>query len=104
MLKKDVLEYLGHEEGCRTGAITKLAIMLNVSIPTVSQWGDVIPEEKAKDIDKLLRNKRNLKKYNLKLKGRPVFCRQDYIERRLNFKRLRDLRQLKKLKAKYEGK
>ena len=78
MLKKDVLEYLGHEEGCRTGAITKLASMLNITMPAISFWGERLPMKQAVRLDKFLRDKGNLKKFELSAKGRPTFNIDDY--------------------------
>ncbi|MFC1121864.1 Cro/CI family transcriptional regulator [Pasteurella multocida] len=39
MLKEDVIKYFG--------TMAKLAKALNISVPAISQWGEVIPEKNA---------------------------------------------------------
>ena len=78
MLKKDVLEYFGHEEGKRTGGINKLSAVLRVSMGAISQWGDVVPVIQAIRLDKLLDSKELRKEHGLQAKGRPQFNPGDY--------------------------
>lgn len=78
MLKKDVLEYFGHEEGRRTGGINKLSAVLNVSMGAISQWGEVVPVIQAIRLDKLLDSKGLRKEHDLPAKGRPKFNSNDY--------------------------
>ena len=78
MLKKDVLEYFGHEEGKRTGGINKLSAVLKVSMGAISQWGDVVPVIQAIRLDKLLSSKELRKEQGLPARGRPQFNSNDY--------------------------
>lgn len=78
MLKKDVLEYLGHEEGKREGAISVLASILNITTSAISQWESRIPMNQARRFDRFLRNRKNLKQFDLPTKGRPQFNIDDY--------------------------
>ena len=78
MLKKDVLEYFGHEEGKRTGGINKLSAVLTVSNAAISQWGDVVPVIQAIRLDKLLDSKGVRKEHGLPARGRPQFNSNDY--------------------------
>ena len=78
MLKKDVLDYLGHEEGLRDGAKSLLASLLDVTTSAISQWGDLIPMHQARRLHKLLRDKKILKQFNLSVKGRTTFNIDDY--------------------------
>ena len=102
MLKKDVFDYINKGDGERSGAATLLAEILKISSASISKWGETIPETQADKLDKFLRDRDNLKKYGLRVNGRPVFSKQKYREHQWNVRRRRELGQLKKLKAKYE--